>query len=113
MGLAFPPHPTYLQMDRKLCEGKKDGLTFTHSEFWLWLCPVPCDLQSLIYNVHAEASGSRSGWLQGWGWGVGKRGHLASENIVILFLSQVNLTQPVMSGGSLGDAWKTHKSHMY
>lgn len=61
MGLVFPPHPTYLQMDRKLCEGKKAELTLACSELWLQLCLAAYDLQSLIYNAHVGASGSRRG----------------------------------------------------
>lgn len=63
MGLVFPPHPTYLQMDRKLCEGKKAELTFTRSELWLQLYHAAYDLRSLIYNAHVGASGSRRGQL--------------------------------------------------
>jgi hypothetical protein len=111
MGLVFPPHPTYLQMDRKLCKGKKDGLTFTHSEFWLGsvLYHVTCRVSSIMYMLTILGAGGASlGWRVGWG--VGKRGHQASGSIVILSHSQVNLTQPVMRVGSLGDAQKTHKS---
>lgn len=63
MGLVFPPHPTYLQMDRKLCKGKKAELTFARSERWLQLYHAAYDLRSLIYNAHVGAPGSRRGQL--------------------------------------------------
>lgn len=63
MGLVFPPHPTYLQMDRKLCEGKKAELTFARSERWLQLYHAAYDLRSLIYNAHVGTPGSRRGQL--------------------------------------------------
>lgn len=62
-GISVPPTPNILTDGQEALRGEQAELTFARSELWLRLCHAAYDLQSLIYNAHVGASGSRRGWL--------------------------------------------------
>lgn len=60
-GISAPPTPHIFTDGQEALQGKEGWINIHTLVFWLWLCPIPCDLPSLIYNAQAGASGSRSG----------------------------------------------------